>query len=195
MSSKTEYDEQHRSQRERSSGTIYVVGLRLFRCLSSNISFRDGSRSSVVDHQVTLASKEVNNQAFSLVANPTAESSLNETYSITGGCGDWASATLVQHGSLYQRHIRPPAGSGGSQIALSIALAQKCPGRCQRVTGILIMLAPVLTERNYHQRIHCSSGDIVQLGFAAKLMNSAIYDPRVLLGTISRACSPSSLRT
>ena len=103
------------------SATMYVVGSLCFD-VSQPISLT----GTVNDHLVTLASPDINGQVFSVAAKATTDSALKGTYTITGGCADGDSGTAAANAvpSISGAWGGSLIGSGGSQVALSIELAQ-----------------------------------------------------------------------
>jgi hypothetical protein len=103
------------------SGTMYVFGSLCFD-VSQPISLT----GTVNGQQVRLASKDINGQVFSVEAIATTDSALKGTYTITGGCGNGDSGTAAANAvpSISGTWGGSLTGSGGSQVALSIELAQ-----------------------------------------------------------------------
>jgi hypothetical protein len=103
------------------SGTMYVAGSLCF-----DISQPMLLTGTVKDQQVTLASADVNGQVFSVVAAETTGSTLNGTYTITGGCGSGDHGTVAANAvpSISGTWSGTVIGSGGPNVTLSVALTQ-----------------------------------------------------------------------
>lgn len=103
------------------SGSMYVAGSLCFD-VSVPVSFT----GTVNDDQVTLTSSAVDGQVFSVTATLTSSTAISGTYAIAGGCadGDRGTATAAAVPSISGAWDGPVISSGGSNVRLSVTLAQ-----------------------------------------------------------------------
>jgi hypothetical protein len=103
------------------SGTMYVFGSLCF-----DVSQPIALTGTMNGQEVTLASRNINGQVFSVAATATTDSALNGTYTITGGCGSGDSGTAAANAvpSISGTWGGSLVGSGGSSVALNIELTQ-----------------------------------------------------------------------